>query len=69
MADNDASRLPELPTGVTRRITERYPTGAEREAAYLVDDDVVAVRLYHEDGQIEMHSSRKAGMLHGLEYT
>lgn len=59
--------VPELPASATAHVTERHPSGAEREVAYLLEGEVVAVRLLAEDGRVELHSPRRAGVRHGIE--
>ncbi|HEY5788282.1 MAG TPA: hypothetical protein VIT65_26290 [Microlunatus sp.] len=56
-----------MPRTAVPRVTERYDSGREREVAYLLGEEVVAVRQLSEDGQLELHSTRRAGVRHGPE--
>lgn len=59
--------LPDLPASAEARVSEYLADGSVREVAYVLDEEVVAVRLLHENGLVELHSPRRAGVRHGVE--
>lgn len=58
----------EIPRSAEERITERYESGAKREAKYLGDGAVVGVRLFHPDGRLELELPCRDGVRHGTEF-
>lgn len=57
-----------IPKTATERVLARYPSGAKERAEYLVGQEVVGVRYFHETGEPSFEMPQKQGRLHGVVY-
>src|SRR5947209_9798660 len=57
-----------IPKAAAERVVIRYPNGATRMAEYLVAEEVLGVRYFHETGEPEFEFALKKGKRHGVEY-
>lgn len=57
-----------IPKAAIERVLERYPSGAKRSAEYLVGDEIVGRRSFHETGEPEGEWPMRRGRQHGVEY-
>ena len=58
-----------IPNNSREQIVERYPNGNTKQAKYLIDDQIVGVRSFHETGEPEQETPLQNGKKHGIEYT
>jgi len=57
-----------IPKTATERILARYPNGAKERAEYLIGEEVVGERHFHEMGEPSLEIPLLRGRTHGTEY-
>jgi antitoxin component YwqK of YwqJK toxin-antitoxin module len=57
-----------IPKEAIERVTAHYPTGQKQKAEYLLNEEVVGVRFFHETGEPESEYGLKNGVMHGVWY-